>query len=86
MRLRLIHRERSDYGSAVRDFTRELQVVGIRDIEEVNPDSPEGIDICRLYGIVQYPAIVVTTDDGVSTFMSQGLPLPLIREVQYYVR
>ncbi len=86
MRLRLIHRERSDYAAAVRDFTRELQVGGIVDIEEVDPDSPEGADICRLYGIVQYPAVLVTTDDGVSTFMSQGLPLPLVREVQYYVR
>lgn len=86
MRLRLIHRERSDYAAAVRDFTRELQVGGIVDIEEVDPDSPEGADVCSLYGIVQYPAVLVTTDDGVSTFMSQGLPLPLVREVQYYVR
>lgn len=86
MKLRLIHRERSDYGAAVRDFIRNLQSGRPLEIEELDPDSTEGAEICRLYGIMQYPAVLVTTDEGVLSFISQGTPLPLIREVQYYVQ
>ena len=86
MRLRLIHRERSDYAADVRNFIRELEVAGIVDILETNPDSVEGSEVCRLYGVMQYPAVIITADDGTMSFMTQGLPLPLIREVQYYVR
>lgn len=85
MRLRLIHRERSDYAAAVRDFKRELGVAGVTALEELDPDSAEGSEVVRLYGVSQYPAVVVTTSDGVMSFMSQGVPLPLVREVQYYV-
>lgn len=86
MRLRLIHRERSDYAAAVRDFTRNLQIGNPVEIEELDPDTAEGSEICRLYGVVQYPAVLVTTDEGALSFMSQGLPLPLVREVKYYVQ
>lgn len=85
MRLRLIHRERSDYAAAVRTFVRELQIAGITEIEELDPDTPEGVDVCRLYGVMQYPSVVVTSDSGALSFMSQGAPLPLIREVQHHV-
>lgn len=50
-------------------------------IIEYNLDTREGSDKARAYDITQYPAILVTTDDGKVQGLWQGEPLPLIDEV-----
>jgi len=54
-------------------------------LEEINPDSVRGADICRVYDVTQYPAVIATSDEGQLRNMWSGLPLPLINEVSYYV-
>jgi hypothetical protein len=52
----------------------------------MDPDSAEGMLFCDTYGIVDYPTIIAMSDDGVMQNTWNGLPLPTISEVSYYVQ
>jgi len=51
----------------------------------MDPDSPEGADFCRLYEVMQYPAIVVIDDQGHMQNMWTAEQLPPFSELSYYV-
>ena len=55
-------------------------------LEEIDPDSRRGADLCRLYDVVEYPTVIATGEDGKLRNVWRGLPLPLIDEVSYYVQ
>jgi hypothetical protein len=50
-------------------------------IVELDIDTREGATEATLYGVMQYPAMLVTANDGRVMGMWEGLPLPLIDEV-----
>ncbi|MGO3701592.1 MAG: hypothetical protein ACTJG2_00160 [Candidatus Saccharimonadales bacterium] len=84
MRARIIYREQSEQARAVDEFIHEYERRLGRTVETIDPDTPEGADICRLYGIVEYPTVLATANDGSLLQMWRGVPLPLIDEVSYY--
>lgn len=84
MKIVLIGRERSDYGREIRDYQRDFKQLTGREIQVINPDSKEGEDFCRAYGIVEYPTILAVADSGQMQQMWRGKPLPLINELSYY--
>lgn len=47
----------------------------------VSLETKEGAEMAKLYDIVQYPAIIVTQDDGAHMKQWEGEPLPLMEEV-----
>ena len=63
------------------DFNRRTGT----EMKRVNPDTPEGAELCRVYDIVEYPTIIATSEDGHLRNMWRGLALPTIDEVSYYV-
>ena len=85
MKVFVVYRYESDHAREVLDYLRDFKRQTSRDIEEVNPDTREGADKCRLYDIVEYPTIIATDDNGVLQNMWRGAPLPTINEVSYYV-
>ncbi len=85
MRIRVIYKYESDHAREVLDYLRDFKRQTGHDLEEVNPDSPDGADTCRTYDIVEYPTIIATSDSGQLQNMWRGRPLPTISEVSYYV-
>jgi hypothetical protein len=80
----MVYKPDSDHARTVvtflNDFTRQTG----RTIEELNPESPEGISFCRTYDIVEYPTLIAISHDGQLQSMWRGLTLPTISEVSYY--
>ena len=74
--------ENSDYARHVYEFKEMLRrrYPDIK-IRELLLNTREGAAEASLYGIMSYPAVLVTHNDGVLANYWEGLPLPLIDEV-----
>jgi hypothetical protein len=86
MRLVVLYRDQTDYSRTVIDFLHDFKQQTGHDLDTLDPDSAEGMLFCDTYGIVDYPTIIATSDDGVMQNTWNGLPLPTISEVSYYVQ
>ncbi len=86
MRTFVVYKERSDHARAVETFLHDFTKQTGKLIDTVDPDTPEGIQLCGTYDIMQYPTVVaVDVNTGMVQNVWQGLPLPTISEVSYYV-
>lgn len=85
MSVSVIYKPSSEHARAVFEFLREFEKLTTHKLVEIDPDTREGADICRLYEIVEYPTVLATADDGQLRNMWPGTPLPTINEVSYYV-
>ena len=86
MRVVVIYKDQTDYARQVADYLRDFKRQTGHDLEEMNPESPEGIDFCRTYDIMQMPTMIAIANDGSLQNTWAGLPLPTISEVSYYVQ
>jgi len=84
MKVVVVYKEVSDHARPVEDYLRDFSKQTGREIETLNPDSPDGADLCRTYDIVEYPTLIALSDDGQMQNSWRGLPLPTISEVSYY--
>lgn len=78
----MLYRENSDHATAVESFLRDATKRNL-EIEKVELDSREGAEKAKLYSIDQYPALVVTQNDGSVQQIWQGPQLAVISEVEY---
>lgn len=85
MRVLVIYKDQADYTRTVLEFLRDFEHQTGHELETLDPDTVEGSQFCETYGIVEYPTIIATSDDGVMQKLWRGLPLPTIIEVSYYV-
>ncbi|MFA5392638.1 MAG: hypothetical protein WC306_03105 [Candidatus Paceibacterota bacterium] len=85
MSVQIIFKEESDRAREVLDYLRDFERQTGHKLETVNPDTPEGAQLCRVYDIVEYPTVIATTSDGQIRNLWRGSPLPTISEVSYYV-
>jgi hypothetical protein len=85
MRTLVIYKPESDHAREVTDYLRDFQRQTGHSLEEVNPETHDGIDFCRVYDIVEYPSIIALRDDGQVLSVWRGRPLPTISEVSFYV-
>lgn len=69
----------------VEDYLRDFKMQTGKDLETVDVDSPEGIEICKLYEIMEYPAILVTDNDGSQQSLWTGMSLPRFGDLSYFV-
>ena len=87
MKTLVLYRPNSEYARSVDEFIREFKIIGgSRTLEVIDVDSREGSRIAELYGLAQYPAILVLQSDGVMQKSWEGGTLPLIDEVMGYTR
>lgn len=86
MKTLIFYRPNSDHERRVLDYLRDFKMQTGKDLPTVDVDSREGIRLCELYDIMQYPAIIVTDDDGHLQNIWAGDVLPRINEISYYVR
>ena len=85
MKTLMIYRPNSEHERMVIDYLRDFKMQTGRDLPTMNVDTPEAIELCRLYGIMEYPAILVRDDEGHMQNLWVGAVLPRIGEVSYYV-
>lgn len=85
MRVIVLYRPNSDHERMVLDYARDYKMLkGDRDLELVSLDTREGADMAKLYGIMQYPAVLAMSNDGQMQQLWQGESLPLLNEVDYF--
>ena len=86
MRVAIVYRQESDHAREVFDYLADMRRVTGKELEEIDPDTADGSQFCRVYDIVEYPTIVALSYDGQLQNLWRGRPLPTISEVSYYVR
>jgi len=84
MEVVMLYREKSEHRQAVLEYVREFERRTSRKIELMEIDTKGGWDLGGLYQITQYPAVIVTSNDGKLQNLWQGEPLPLMDEVVGY--
>lgn len=85
MKTLILFRPNSEHERVVIDYLRDFQRQTGKVLPQMDVDSAEGMNLCRIYDIVQYPAILATDNEGHVQQLWQGLPLPAMSEVSYYV-
>jgi hypothetical protein len=84
MKVIMFYRPNSEHERLVLDYLRDFKMQTGHDISTMDVDTSEGMELCKLYGIMQYPALVATDNDGKLQNVWTGETLPLINEVSYY--
>lgn len=87
MKVLVLYRPNSEHGRTVEEFIHDFQQRHAEErMEILNVDSRDGSAMASLYDVMQYPAILVTQDDGYLQRSWQGDSLPLMDEVAAYAR
>lgn len=84
MRVVVLSKDQTDYARTVTDYLRDFKRQTGRELEVMDPESPDGISFCQTYDILEFPTLVALSDDGILQNQWRGLPLPTISEVSYY--
>ena len=82
----VLYRTNTEAERLVIDFARDFQRQTGKELHLLEADSPEGMELARLYDVVDYPTILARADDGSLLQMWQGPVLPRISEVSFYVQ
>lgn len=85
MRAVVVYKDESDHAREVISYLADFMRQTGRELEVVDPETPDGAAFCRTYDIVEYPSIIALSDDGGLQNLWRGRPLPTIAEVSYYV-
>lgn len=85
MYLAILYHPDNEYARATEELAEELKNQTDRKIEFFDVDTKEGVERATNYGVVDYPAFVVLTDDGQVYYMWQGSALPSIALITSYL-
>lgn len=88
MKVRVLYRPRSEHARRVEEYITDFERFhpGL-ELESHNIDSADGAHLVQLYGVMEYPAIIATKDDGQLQQMWQGVDkLPLMNDLAYYAQ
>lgn len=84
MKATILYHPQSDHARKVMDFAHDLESQQGTKVELVSLDTIEGSSAANLYDITQYPAVIVTRDEGSVVQVWSGEQLPLMNEVAAY--
>lgn len=85
MKAVILYKPNGEAETSVREYVREFGRETGRSIALIDSDSIQGIEIAKLYDIMQFPSIVVFRDDG--SFVESWLDRekwPTISELSFY--
>lgn len=85
MKALLIYRPHSEQERPALDYMRDFAAQTGKQLPTLDPDSPQGAELCQLYDIMQFPAILVTDNEGHIQNLWKGEQLPTYSELSYYV-
>lgn len=84
MKVVILYRPDSDHARAVEEFAHEFERIHGRPVAMVSVNTRDGAATASLYDIMQYPAVMATTDIGEMLQVWSGENLPLMNEVAAY--
>lgn len=84
MKVVVVWRDNTDYAREISDWIRDFEHDTGKRVESLDPDTVEGEMFIRARDILEYPAIVATSDDGRVLKIWSGKRLPQIDDVSYY--
>jgi len=85
MKVLLIFRPNSEHERQALDYMRDFAAQTGKKLPTLDPDSPQGAEVCELYGIMQFPAILATDNEGHIQNLWLSDQLPTFSELSYYV-
>lgn len=85
MRTLLLYRPSSEHERQALDYIRDFAAQTGKTLPTMDPDSKEGAELCKMYDIMQFPAILVTDNDGAMQNLWAADHLPTFSEVSYYI-
>ena len=85
MKAVILYKPNTEKETSVLEYVREFARVTGRPIELMDVDTVYGIEIAKLYDIMQFPAIVVFKDDGeyIRSWLERD-SWPTISELSFY--
>lgn len=81
----MLYRPNSEHERRALDYLRDFTAQTGKKLPTLDPDSREGADVCRLYDIMQFPAILATDNEGHLQSLWVGDVMPTFSELSYYV-
>jgi hypothetical protein len=85
MKAVILYRPNSEHARRVEEFVHEFQRRSSSGIQLINIDTLEGARMAELYGIMDYPAVLVIKDDQQLLKHWEGALLPLVNELTGYL-
>lgn len=85
MKAIILYQPDTELETSVHEYVREFGRETGKTIALVDSSSQQGVDIAKMYDILQFPAIVVFKDDGayVDSWVERD-KWPTISELSYY--
>lgn len=83
--VKVLYHPNSDHERQVTELAYNLAHQSDRQLELVSLETVEGAELAKLYGVVEYPAILVTGPEGRFQKLWQGKNLPLVQEILSYL-
>lgn len=86
MRIVVLYRPESENSRRVEDYVSDFERFHPGDkLDVMNVDSPEGIELMRIYGIIEQPTVLAMSNDGVAQQIWQGVDkMPTMNDLIYY--
>ncbi len=85
MKVVVLYHPKSDHGGTVEDYARDYRMLKDgKELDLVSLETVEGAQMAKLYDVTIYPAVLALADDGSLHDSWQGLPLPLMNEIDAY--
>jgi hypothetical protein len=84
MKVLVLYHPKSDHGGIVEDYAHDYEKSRGHKLELISLETRDGAATATLYDITQYPAFLALADDGSVQNLWQGLPLPLMNELDQY--
>jgi len=85
MKAVMLYRPNSEHERRALDYARDVKMQTGKTLPLLDVDSPEGVEQAKMYDIMEYPALLVTDDEGHMQNIWIGDQLPTISEASYYV-
>jgi hypothetical protein len=86
MRLSIIYQPESEHTRKVEDFVHDFfKLHPENPVQLIDANSQAATPLIETYDIMQYPAFMVTTDDGRLQNMWSGGTFPMMDEVMGYL-
>ena len=84
MKIQFLYRPNSEHSRLVNEYVHEFKIRRNIEIEMIDIDGRDGSSLAQLYGVMAYPAILVTKEGGELVASWQGTDLPLMDELAAY--
>jgi hypothetical protein len=64
MKAVILYRPQSEFARRTEEYAHDFERTRGVKLEQIDVDSTEGSQMAELYGIMQYPALIIIKDDG----------------------